>query len=131
MSNVSVMLDKKLTSYKKEVLERFKEFQEAIIKKDAETLNEIMDDDYILTHMSGKTQTKAEYISELMDGTLNYYKSTIIHPQISIFEENYAKIIADIELDAKVYGIKGTWTLNTNISMKKINNNWFLNQWEN
>jgi DNA-binding Lrp family transcriptional regulator len=131
MSNVSVILDKKLNIHEEEVLERFKEFQEAIIKKDAETLDEIMDDEYILTHMSGKTQTKAEYISEIMDGTLNYYKSTIIHPQISIFEDDYAKIIADVELDAKVYGIKGTWTLNTNISMKKMNNKWFLNQWEN
>ena len=90
-----------------------------------------MDDNYILTHMSGKRQTKAEYINEIMDGTLNYYKSKIIHPQVSILEENHAKLIADVELDAKVYGIKGTWTLNTNVSMKKIENKWFLNQWEN
>ena len=32
MSNVSVILDKKLNIHEEEVLERFKEFQEAIIK---------------------------------------------------------------------------------------------------
>ena len=131
MSDVSIILNKKLNDSQLEVLERFEEFLEAIIEKDDEKLDVIMDDNYILTHMSGKRQTKAEYINEIMDGTLNYYKSKIIHPQVSILEENHAKLIADVELDAKVYGIKGTWTLNTNVSMKKIENKLFLNQWEN
>ena len=131
MSNVSIILNKKLNPPQQEVLERFKEFLEAIIEKDDEKLYAIMDDNYILTHMSGKRQTKEEYINEVMDGTLNYYKSKIIHPQVSILEENRARLIANVELDAKVYGIKGTWTLNTDVSMKKIDNKWFLNQWEN
>ena len=45
------------------------EFQKAMIEKDSSKLNEIMDDNYTLTHMSGKTQTKQEYIDEIMDGT--------------------------------------------------------------
>ena len=129
MSNVSIILNEKLDSSQQEVLERFKEFLEAIIEKDDEKLDEIMDDNYILTHMSGKRQTKGQYINEIMDGTLNYYKSRIIHPKISILEENHSRLIADVELDAKVYGIKGTWTLNTDVSMKKIDNKWFLYQW--
>lgn len=40
-----------------------------MIEKDSSKLNEIMDDNYTLTHMSGKTQTKQEYIDEIMDGT--------------------------------------------------------------
>ena len=131
MSKVSIILNKKLNTCEQEVLERFKEFLEAMIEKDDAKLDEIIDDNYILTHMSGKRQTKKEYINEIMDGTLNYYKSRIIHPQVSILEETHARLIADVELDAKVYGIKGTWTMNSEVYMKKINNNWFLNQWEN
>lgn len=131
MSNVSIILDEKLNNSQKEVLERFKDFLEAMIEKDDEKLYENMDDNYILTHMSGKKQTKEEYITEIMNGTLNYYKSKIIHPQVSIIDETHARLIANVELDAKVYGIKGTWTMNSNITMTKMDNKWFLNQFKN
>lgn len=131
MSDISIILDKKLNTSQEEVLETFKEFLEAMIEKNDEKLYEIMDDNYILTHMSGKRQTKEEYITEIMDGTLNYYKSKIIHPRISFIDETHARLIADVELDAKVYGIKGNWTMNSEVFMKKIDDKWFLNQWEN
>ena len=83
-----------------------------MIEKDLEKLNELLDDNYTLTHMSGKTQTKQEYIDEIMDGTLNYYESIIDSPTI-IIENNNALFKADVTLDAKVYGIKGRWTLHS------------------
>lgn len=130
MSKVSIILNKKLTHKQKEVLETFKEFQEAMISKDFQKLNDIIGENYTLTHMSGKTQTKTEYINEIMDGTLNYYKSTIINPKITFNDENHATLLADVELNAKVYGIKGTWTLNTNIEMKKKENKWIMDNWK-
>ena len=64
--NVSIINEKELTQEQKEVLNRFVEFQKAMIEKDSEKLNELMLDNYTLTHMSGKTQTKQEYIDEIM-----------------------------------------------------------------
>ena len=93
-----------LNDDQEEVLERFIEFQYAMIEKDSEKLNELLGDNYTLTHMSGKTQTKDEYIGEIMDGTLNYYKSTINNPIIMIREKDKALLKADVTLDAKVYG---------------------------
>ncbi len=131
MINVEVINKKKLTESEEEVLQRFMEFQKAMIEKDLDMLNEILDDDYTLTHMSGKTQTKQEYIDEIMDGTLNYYKSTIDNPQIRIIEEDKAIFNADVTLDAKVYGMKGTWTLHSQQTMEKINGRWYISRWDN
>lgn len=131
MSDVSLITNTELNTFQLEVLNKFKEFQQAMINKDAKTLNSIMSEDYTLTHLSGKIQTKNEYIKDIIDGVLNYYHSTIIDPNIVILEDKYAKLIADVELDAKVYGIKGTWTLNTEILMEKIENKWILSKWEN
>lgn len=128
--NVSVNNKKELTVEQEKVLNRFIEFQKAMIVKDSKKLNEIMQDNYTLTHMSGKTQTKQEYINEILDGTLNYYESNINNIKI-IIEENNALIKADITLNAKVYGIKGTWTLHSEQTMKKINEKWYLSKWEN
>ena len=131
MSDVSLINHTEFDSIQMEVLNKFKEFQQAMIDKDAKTLNSIMSEDYTLTHMSGKIQTKQEYIKDIIDGVLNYYHSTIINPNIVILEDKYAKLNADVELDAKVYGIKGTWTLNTEILMEKIENIWILSKWDN
>ena len=129
--SVSVVNKGDLTSNQEEVLERFIEFQYAMIEKDLEKLNEILDDSYTLRHMSGKTQTKQEYIDEIMDGTLNYYKSTINNPIIIICEKDKAILEADVTLDAKVYGIKGTWTLHSEQTMERINDKWYLSKWDN
>ena len=131
MSGVNVISNVTLNFQQEEVLERFKEFLKAMIEKDEKKLNEIIDDNYTLTHMSGKTQTKEEFIDDIMKGILNYYNSTIIETEITIINDNLTRIIADVELEAKVYGIKGTWTLNTDLSMKKVDNEWLLNVWKN
>ena len=128
---VGVINKKDMTSEEEEVLERFIEFQKAMIEKDSSKLDEIMDDSYTLTHMSGKTQTKTEYIDEIMDGTLNYYESIIDNPEITITEGTKAILRADVTLDAKVYGIKGRWTLNSVQSMEKINGKWHMSKWDN
>ena len=129
--SVSVVNKGDLTSNQEEVLERFIEFQYAMIEKDLEKLNEILDDSYTLRHMSGKTQTKQEYIDEIMDGTLNYYKSTINNPIIIICEKDKAILEADVTLDAKVYGIKGIWTLHSEQTLERINDEWYLSKWDN
>ena len=128
--SVSVVNKGNLNDDQEKVLERFIEFQYAMIEKDLEKLNELLDDSYTLTHMSGKTQTKTEYIGEIMDETLNYYESIINNPIITI-TENKALLKADVTLDAKVYGMKGKWTLHSEQTMEKIDGKWYLSQWDN
>ena len=129
--SVSVVNKGNLNDDQEEVLERFIEFQYAMIEKDLEKLNELLKDNYTLRHMSGKTQTKTEYIDEIMDGTLNYYKSTINNPIIIICEKDKAILEADVTLDAKVYGIKGIWTLHSEQTLERINDEWYLSKWDN
>ena len=128
---VNVVNKKDFTADQEEVLERFMDFQDAMIEKDSDKLNEIICDNYTLTHMSGKTQTKQEFIDEIIDGTLNYYKSTIDNPDIAILEGNKAVFKADVTLDAKVYGVKGTWTLHSRQTMEKIDGKWYISKWDN
>ena len=129
--SVSVVNKGNLNDDQEEVLERFIEFQYAMIEKDLEKLNELLEDNYTLTHMSGKTQTKDEYIGEIMDGTLNYYESIINNPIITIKDKDKALLKTDVTLDAKVYGMKGTWTLHSEQTMEKINEKWYLSKWDN
>lgn len=105
------------------VLSAFEVIQQAMIDKDMDTLNRVIKDDKIFTHMSGKQQTKAEYLAEIEDGTLNYYKYKINHLRIEI-DGDKAALTVDVTLTAKVYGISGSWTLPTNAHFEKIDGEW-------
>ena len=131
MSDVEVICEKSFSDIDSEIINRFVEFQQALIDKNEDKLNEIINEDYELVHMSGKTQSKEEFIFEVMDGTLNYYKSEILEPTILWDDENNASLIADVRLTAKVYGARGKWTLNTVANFKKIDGEWYFGKWDN
>ena len=131
MSNVELVCEKSFSDVDLEIISRFCEFQNALIDKDDVKLNELICDDYELVHMSGKRQSKKEFIAEVMDGTLNYFKSEIINPTILHDDENSASLVGDVKLTAKVYGINGQWTLDTVVNFKRINGEWYLGSWDN
>ena len=58
---------------KEAVLQKFEQMQQAMIDKDMKTLIRIVKEGTLFTHMSGKTQTKAEFFEEIANGTLNYF----------------------------------------------------------
>ena len=113
-----------LSNEEETILNRYKEMQQAMIDKDINKLDEIVLDGTTFTHMSGKTQTKKEYFDEITDGTLNYYKSEIYSPEVTI-NGNKATLKANVTLTAKVYGASGSWTLPVNAIFTKIDGTWY------
>lgn len=105
------------------VLKAFETMQQAMIDKDMDTLDKVIKDGTIFTHMSGKQQTKAEYFAEIKNGTLNYYGYHIADLFISVDGDN-AVLSCTTTLDANVYGFSGSWDLHTNAFFEKINGNW-------
>lgn len=130
MSDVKLNSKKSFSHEDSEILNRFIEFQQALIDKDEDKLNDILTEKYELIHMSGKRQTKEEFISEIMDGTLNYYESEIIDPTILWDDSERPTLVADVTLTAKVYGINGKWTLDTTVDFEKIDGKWNFSKWD-
>lgn len=128
MEYIQLLFENKFTDEEEEIFDRLLLFQDALISKNFDTLDEIIDDSYTLTHMSGKKQEKKEFFKELKENILNYYESKIELPIITI-NNDIAKIVVDITLNAKVYNISGQWTLNSIIELKKRNNEWYFTKW--
>ena len=108
---------------RKAVLEAFEAMQQAMIDKDVKTMLSLVTEDKTFTHMSGRVQTKEEFFGEIADGTLNYYSYKIENPDVTINGEQ-AILTADTTLDAKVYGISGSWTLHTKAHFIKVEDKW-------
>ncbi|WP_294482514.1 nuclear transport factor 2 family protein [uncultured Ruminococcus sp.] len=105
------------------VLKAFETMQQAMIDKDMDTLDKVIKAGTIFTHMSGKQQTKAEYFTEIKNGTLNYYGYHIADLHISV-DEDHAVLSCTTTLDANVYGFSGSWDLHTNAYFEKTNGEW-------
>ena len=48
----------------------------AMIQKDRKALETVLDDSFVLVHMTGMRQSKSEFIDAVLDSTLNYYSAT-------------------------------------------------------
>lgn len=85
-----------------------------MIEKSPEKLRLAMSEDARLIHMTGKVETREEYIKDILDNTLNYYDYEII---------NFTQDEVVIRLLAKVYGgAKSWWPLKMKTIYKKENN---------
>ena len=67
---------------KEQIEALYREMYEAMVAKDTVTLNHVHADDFVLIHMTGMRQSKAEYIRAIADGTLNYY--SVEHEEMDI-----------------------------------------------
>ncbi len=106
-----------------EVLAAYEAIQQAMIDKDIEALDRLYQDGTTFTHMSGKTQTKAEFFGEIENGILNYYAYDIKNLKINV-NGNEATLTASVTLTAKVYGASGSWTLPVSTRFTKTDGQW-------
>lgn len=97
---------------------------DAMVKKDIETLYKILDDDYILVHMTGYRQSKQEWLEQIENEEMKYYK-TMPHKTIIKIDGNTAVFISDTKVDARIYGFRNTWGMKTEMNLVKRGDSWY------
>ena len=113
----------KLTNEEEIVLNRYKEMEQAMIDKDIDKLQSIVEDGTTFTHMSGKTQTKEEYFEDIRSGALDYQSYTIENPKVTI-EGNKAILKARVTLTANAYGAQGSYPFSITVYFEKVDGEW-------
>lgn len=87
---------------------------EFMINKDILSLDKMLDDNFVLVHMTGLKQNKKEYLSSIKNGTLNYFSNNTEN----IIIENNLKFIGQSKVSAAVFGGgKHTWNLELTIEL--------------
>ena len=112
-----------MTTEEREVYSAYKAINNAMIEKDQTAMERYFDKNLTFTHMSGKKQTREEFIGEIMDGTLNYFKVDTKDYSISV-KGDTAQMKVTHTLTAKVYGISGSWTMSGENTYKKRGGIW-------
>ncbi len=83
---------------------------QAMTDADLDTLRELVSEDMVFTHMSGRRQTREEYFRDIADGNLRYFTIGIADPVIRVNGEEGSITFTSV-LNADAYGARGTYRM--------------------
>lgn len=109
---------------KQKILAIYQRIDDAMVNKDTETLDNILDNDYILVHMSGYRQSKQEWLEQIENEEMRYFKTMPQKTTITI-DSNTVILICDTKIDARIYGFRKTWSMSLKMRFEKRGSNWY------
>ena len=97
---------------------------DGMVRKDAALLDEVLDDSFVLVHMTGLRQGKAVFIRAVLDGTLNYFSARHERMEVTI-QGDRAELIGQSRVSAAVFGGgRGNWRLQQHLALKQTAAGW-------
>ncbi|MEL4308264.1 nuclear transport factor 2 family protein [Joostella sp. CR20] len=110
---------------KVEIMTVVRKLATLMIEKDTNTMNNILDEDYTLTHITGYVQPKEEWFLEVEKESMKYYSAEEIAHSITI-ENNRAEVVVKNLVDARIWGSRNTWRLQQKMTLEKRNEKWII-----
>lgn len=96
---------------------------QAMVAQDVATLAELMDDNLILRHITGATQTKQGWLDDIAAGNMHYVNINNTKLNVTI-NGNRAEIEHTNVIEARINGSHGTWTLSGTSYYEKRGGKW-------
>ena len=98
----------------------------AMVAKDIPALSEVLDDPFVLMHMTGMRQPKAAFLKAVKNGTLNY--ASVEHDRMEVtISGDTATLIGKSRVNAAVFGgVWHTWRLEQDLQLVKKNGTWLI-----
>ena len=97
---------------------------EGMIKKDESILREVLEDSFVLVHMTGMRQPKQAFIKAVLNGTLNYFSAEHENMPVEISGDT-AVLTGQSYVAAAVFGGgRHNWHLQQKCSLKKTDGVW-------
>ncbi len=116
------MSDKTLTD-EKAVAETARQQIKGMITSDLDLLKQVIVPEANLYHITGAKQTRDEWLKQIELGRMQYFGSREILLQATV-NGNEATVISRNQLDARIYGFRNTWPLESREKLRKIDGKW-------
>lgn len=108
-----------------EILYRQAMYCQAMTDADIDTMRELVSEDMVFTHMSGRQQTREEYFADVEDGSFRYFIIGIDSPVVEV-DGNFASVTYTSVLNANAYGARGTYRMGGTHWFEKREDGWIL-----
>ena len=99
-----------------------------MVEKDQGILSEVLDDSFVLVHMTGMRQSKTAFINAVEDGTLNYFSVDHQRIEASVHGE-WAELVGQSVVAAAVFGGgRSTWRLQLKLKLEQKADSWKITE---
>jgi hypothetical protein len=107
--------DAALTSYENQ--------RRAMVAGDADALGALLAGDFVLVHMTGYRQPKAEWLADVRSGAMTYHSMEDVDVFVDVSGEAPV-VTARTRTAASIWGASGTWPLQLRISFAHDGTAW-------
>ena len=106
----------------------YRQMYRGMVEKDCSILSEVLDDSFVLVHMTGMRQAKEVFIRAVEDGILNYFSAD--HQQISVdVHGNTAEMTGQSVVRAAVFGGgQHIWHLQLRMKLEQVAGTWKITE---
>ena len=102
----------------------YRQMYRGMIEKDLGLLSEVLDDSFVLVHMTGMLQHKEAFIQAVENGTLNYYSADHQRMDVEIHGDT-AELVGQSLVNAAVFGGgRHTWHLQLRLQLIRTDGAW-------
>lgn len=105
------------------VEDAFRHQVDAMQRGDVHTLDQMLAAGFVLTHMTGYPQPKAEWLTQMSAGQFVYHRIDIVDITTNV-TGGEARLIARLEADATVYGGRHVWPLQLDQHYRSTEDGW-------
>ena len=100
----------------------------AMIAKDGTALNALLDESFVLVHMTGMRQSKKAFIRAVEDGTLNYFSEDLQRTNI-VAHKGFVLFTGESLVNAAVFGGgRHTWQLRLDMKFVLTGDEWLISE---
>lgn len=108
-----------------EILALTKRFTQLMIDRNTAELEQIVDKNFTLTHITGRVQSKADWFAEIEAESMKYYSAKEVEHSLKISGDT-AEFVQRNLLDARIWGSRNTWRLQQTMTLEKRNGKWII-----
>jgi Domain of unknown function (DUF4440) len=105
------------------VLDNYEAQRQTMIAGDADALGDLLADDFVLVHMTGYRQPKAEWLADVRSGAMSYHAMTDVDVSVDVSGEAPV-VTARTRTAATIWGATGTWPLQLRIAFTRDGGAW-------
>jgi hypothetical protein len=110
---------------RKEVIDAYRAQLQAMTDGDTDALDELLDDGFTLTHITGNEQPKDEWLAQMRAGEFTCHgveeKTVTVDADA---DAGTARLVGHIITDATLYGSHADWRLQLTMDYARVGDSW-------
>ena len=111
------------TGAEADVVGAYRVMYRGMLDRDTALLDDLLDSEYTLTHMTGYRQSRAEWLQQIASGEMRYHSAQPHSTAVEITGDTAVLVGKDV-VDATIWGSRGTWNLQLTTTYQRRDGAW-------